>query len=403
MNFRNLSSTAGRVGRDGTRAASDQILSLIRSGSASTRAELIEQTGLSRSTVSQRIGALLESNLVIGAGHATSTGGRRPTILAFNGSAGVVIGAALGATSSRVAVVNLAGAVLAEHEEDHLISTGPIATLQGLHRQVAALLKQTGVEERDIWGVGLGLPGPVEFATGRPVSPPIMTGWDGFSVAEWIAERYECPVLVDNDVNVMALGERSMFWHKTQDLIFVKVGTGIGAGIIADGYLYRGAQGAAGDIGHIYLPGHDELVCDCGNVGCLEAVASGRALAAGLTAQGIPATNAREVAAHVRAGNTAAIMAVRQAGRDLGQVVAVLVNSFNPAAIILGGALSAAGDHLLAGVRETVYRRSPSLATRNLHIYFSSAREHAGVVGAAAMIVDHVLSGVGASATDAEP
>jgi predicted NBD/HSP70 family sugar kinase len=219
-----------------------------------------------------------------------------------------------------------------------------------------------------------------------------MPGWDGFPVADWLEEHFACPVLVDNDVNVMALGEREHYYPHEKQFMFVKVGTGIGAGLIVDGRLHRGAQGSAGDIGHIYLPGHDEVVCECGNTGCLEAVAGGRALARRLRAQGVDAAGSRDVVAQVIAGNTDAVLAVREAGRELGLVLAGLVNAINPALIVLGGAIAAAGDHLLAGVREVIYRRSPPLATRNLRIVASAAGGRAGVIGAAVMITDEILS-----------
>lgn len=382
-------------GGDGPAAATTDILSLIRSGTARTRAELIERTGLSRSTVSQRLAVLLDSNLVMPAGEASSTGGRPATVLGFNGSAGVVVAAALGASASRVAVVDLGGQVLGENEEDHLIAEGPSASLENVARRASLLLASVGVADTEVWGFGVGLPGPVEYARGRSVSPPIMPGWDGFPVADWLEERFNCPVLVDNDVNVMALGERSQRWKDSDPLLCVKVGTGIGAGVIADGHVFRGAHGSAGDIGHIYVPGHDDVKCECGNAGCLEAVVGGRALATRLTEQGLPTLNARQVADHVRTGRTEAIVAVREAGRELGLVLAGLVNVLNPAVLVLGGAIAGAGDHLVAGVREIVYRRSPPLATRDLQIVKSSAGGRAGVIGAAAMITEHVLLPLG--------
>ncbi len=369
-----------------------EILTLIRNGAARTRAELIAQTGLSRSTVSQRLGELFEANLVVGEGEAGSTGGRPATLLAFNGSAGAVVAAALGATGCRVAVTDLGGGVLAEHEEPHEIADGPTATLELIAARAEKLLKKARVAKGELWGFGVGLPGPVEFASGRAVSPPIMPGWDGFPVADWLEEHFSCPVLVDNDVNVMALGERQQFFPETDHFVFVKVGTGIGAGLIIDGHLHRGAQGSAGDIGHINVPEHDDVLCECGNRGCLEAVVGGGALARRLRAEGLDTATARDVVAHVLAGDTSAILAVRDAGREIGLVLAGLVNLINPAVIVLGGAISGAGDHLLAGVREVIYRRSPPLATRNLRIVTSAAGGRAGVMGAAAMIAGEILS-----------
>lgn len=386
----------------GQRGTPNEVLAMIRSGQARTRAELIAQTGLSRSTLSQRLNELFEANLIVGVGEANSTGGRPATILAFNSGAGTVIAAALGVTRMRVAILDLGGRVLAEHEEAHAISDGPTVTLERIAAVVETLLADSGRDWSPIWGCGVGLPGPVEFASGRPVSPPIMPGWDGFPVGDWLQEQFSCTALVDNDVNVMALGEREQHFPGEEQLVFVKVGTGIGAGIIVAGRLHRGAQGSAGDIGHIYVPGHDDVICECGNTGCLEAVVGGRALASRLRAAGLDIQAPADVIAHVQSGNTLAVHTVREAGRELGLVLAGLVNSVNPAVIVLGGSISAAGDHLLAGVREVIYRRSPPLATRSLRIVGTASRDRAGIVGAAAMVTDVVLERVtGAAAAEA--
>ena len=207
-------------------------------------------------------------------------------------------------------------------------------------------------------GIGIGVPGPVAFATGQPVNPPIMPGWDGFSLPRWFGDRYEAPVLVDNDVNIMALGEHWSHWRDTEHLLFIKVGTGIGCGIVAGRLIHRGAQGAAGDIGHIRVPGNEDVLCRCGNVGCLEAVAGGRALAQRLPAAGLEAANSRDVVRLVRAGEPRAVRMVREAGRSLGQVLAGSVNFFNPAVIVIGGDLGEAHEQLLAGVREVIFERS---------------------------------------------
>jgi predicted NBD/HSP70 family sugar kinase len=224
------------------------------------------------------------------------------------------------------------------------------------------------------------------------VNPPLMPGWDGFSIPEWFGERYAAPVLVDNDVNVMAMGEQRTHFDECDHLLFVKVGTGIGCGIAADRRIRRGALGAAGDIGHVRVSGHDDVVCSCGNTGCLEAVAGGRALAARLAEAGRQAASSRDVVQLVRAGDTLAIRLVRDAGRCLGEVLASCVNLFNPGAIVIGGALGQAHEPLLAGVREVTIRRSLPLATRYLKIVPSRLGDRAGVVGAGMMVREHVLA-----------
>ena len=189
----------------------------------------------------------------------------------------------------------------------------------------------------------------------------------------------------------MALGEHWKAWRAYDHLLFVKVATGIGCGIITDGRIHRGAQGAAGDIGHIHVPGNEEI-CRCGNRGCLEAVAGGGAMAARLRADGIDARNSRDVVRHVRDGRPAAMQLVRQAGRELGEVLAASVNFFNPGVIVIGGDIAHADEHLLAGVREVVYQRAVPLGTRSLRIVRSALDDRAGVIGAAVMVIEHVLA-----------
>ncbi|MGO1412898.1 MAG: ROK family protein, partial [Microbacterium sp.] len=200
------------------------------------------------------------------------------------------------------------------------------------------------------------------------------------------------PVVVDNDVNVMALGEHRTVCPDVQNLLFVKVATGIGAGVVMDSELRRGAQGAAGDIGHIAVPGAAETPCRCGNTGCLEAVAGGGAIADVLRRGGARIDTTQDIVDLVRAGDIAAGQAVRQAGRDIGAVLAATVSMLNPSRIIVGGMLSGAGEHLIAGIREVVYQRSLPLATQHLRITTSRAGAQAGVVGAATLVTDRFLA-----------
>ena len=254
-----------------------------------------------------------------------------------------------------------------------------------------ALLGELDRTPEDVRGIGIGVPGPVAFHKGQPVKPPIMPGWNGFPIPRWFAGRYDAPVLVDNDVNIMALGEHWANWRETEHLMFVKVGTGIGCGIVAGRAIHRGAQGAAGDIGHIRLAGHEDVVCHCGNLGCVEAVAGGGALARRLNEAGIEAHDSRDVVRLVRADDASAVRMVREAGRYLGEVLASCVNFFNPGVIVIGGDVGEAPE-LLAGVREVTIQRSLPLATGELAIVASRLGDRAGVVGAAIMVVEHVLA-----------
>ncbi|WP_435218556.1 ROK family protein [Streptomyces sp. bgisy034] len=373
-------------------AGAGALLAILRHGEALTRTELMQLTGLARSTVSQRLDALLDHRWIMPAGDAISSGGRPAVAFTFNAGARVVLAADLGATHARLAVTNLATQVLAERSQDMAITEGPEQVLEWLVQEFESLVRESGHTLSDICGVGIGLPGPVEHSTGQPVNPPIMPGWDGFDVPGWLEPRLGAPVLVDNDVNIMALGEHWAVSPQIGHMLFVKVGTGIGCGIITEHRLHRGAQGAAGDIGHVQVTMAPERVCRCGNIGCLEAVAGGAAIAEQLRAAGQDTADSRDVVALVRSGNPAAIQMIRQAGRDIGKVLASLVNFFNPGAIVIGGDLSDAGEHLLAGVRELIYSRSLPLATQHLTVRVRQLGDRAGVIGASVMVLEHVLN-----------
>jgi predicted NBD/HSP70 family sugar kinase len=369
-----------------------EFFQLLRDREPRTRADLVAITGQARSTIASRIDALMSTGLIAPAGMAGSTGGRRPATFAFQPGAQVVLAVDLGATHARLAVTDLASTVLAASDEPLSIAAGPDVVLPWVVRAGRDLLAAAGRDTADLAAIGIGLPGPVEHSTGRPINPPIMPGWDDVDVPGILGAELGVTVLVDNDVNIMALGEHRTAWSDVSDLLLVKVSTGIGAGIIADGALRRGAQGAAGDVGHMSVPGADHVPCRCGNTGCLEAVASGQAVATALAAQGLEAADSADVVALVRSRGAAASQAVRQAGRDIGGVLASCVSVLNPSVIVIGGVVADAGEHLIAGIREAVYRRSLPLATQHLRIVTSRAREGAGVLGASAMAVDHALS-----------
>lgn len=380
----------GGMGEGGGNGSPGYLLDLIRRHSPITRAELASITGLARSTVAQRIDHLIAQNLVGEVGEAVSTGGRPPTMLGFNAGSGVVLAADLGATHSRLAVCDLDANLLAEVRRDVDIAEGPKAILHWVLETLGELTAEANRSAVDVRGIGIGVPGPVDYTAGRAAHPPIMPGWHDYPIRDRIAERYDVPVLVDNDVNVMALGEYWVMQPKVDDFLFVKIGTGIGSGLILGGRLHRGARGAAGDIGHVQA-GSADVTCRCGNPGCLEASAGGAAIARDLAAKGHGAEGSRDVVSLVKAGNHDAIQAVRDAGRLIGSVLATTVNLLNPAVISIGGDVAEAGQQLLAGIRETVYQRSTALSTNELQITTGRLGDRAGVIGAAALIIEHVL------------
>lgn len=379
-----------RPGSNGSpRVTPGLLLRLIRTGAARSRADLVTLTGAPRSTVSARVEQLLASKLVYEGGSGDSRGGRPPTLLAFNSKAGHVLAVDLGATSVRVAVTDLAGEFLAAQSCELEISEGPAAVLEVVNRLADELLSALGSGPAQVSAVGVGVPGPVEFATGRLVHPPLMSGWHDYLVPAAF-ERFNCPVYVDNDVNVMAAGELGTGGSQ-EDFLVVKIGTGIGCGIVINGQIYRGTKGCAGDIGHIYVPSERTVICRCGNENCLEAIAGGGALARAAAAQGLDVHSVKDLVRLALLGEPPALELVRNAGREVGGVLASLVNIFNPSRIVLVGSVAEAGNPLLAGIREVVYRRSLPLAARSLEISISDHGKVDGQLGAARLAIESLL------------
>jgi predicted NBD/HSP70 family sugar kinase len=372
-----------RLDADGS---SSEIVGLIASGRAHSRTDIARLTGLARSTVSHRVGALIADGLLVEDRAGPSSGGRPPVGLRLNPRAGLILAADIGATHLRVALADLAGTEIAEHSADLHVDAGPGVVMPAVIDVMLGLLKTAGRVPGDVRGVGIGVPGPVQFRTGTVIRPPIMPGWDGVRIPAYFADIFAAPVLVDNDVNLMALGEHGARGAAAELLLFIRVGSGIGCGIVDDGRIHRGADGAAGDIGHIQLPDAGDTVCQCGNTGCIEAVASGTAMARQLTALGFPARNSADVVALAQSGNALANQVLRKASARIGSLVATLVNCFNPATIVVGGPLAPLRDDLLAGIRAVVYQRATSLATRSLTIEGSQLGERAGVIGAIALM-----------------
>jgi predicted NBD/HSP70 family sugar kinase len=347
-----------------------------------SRAELASLTGLSRATVSVRVDKILESGLIIESGTGTSTGGRRPVMLTLNPEAGVILAADLGATHCHVAVADLTGTAMAVHSGSVNIAAGPVAVLDEMLDDFSQALSRCGRSSNEVLAIGIGVPGPVEFSTGTVVRPPIMPGWDDFVISDYVRKTFDAPVVVDNDVNTMALGEYVRRDRRDTSLLFIKVGTGIGCGIMLRGELHRGVNGAAGDIGHIRLPDHEDTVCACGNVGCLEAVASGAAIARRLQAAGRDVQTSSEVVRLAQAGDPDVMHRIRKAGEQIGSVVASLVNFYAPETIIIGGSLAELRGDLLAAIRGVVYQRAVPLATRKLRLETTALGSQSGLLGA---------------------
>ncbi|WNI21033.1 ROK family transcriptional regulator [Streptomyces sp. ITFR-16] len=368
-----------------------RILELITTGQARTRSGIARLTGLSRSTVGQRLDSLFEADLVREGDVTASSRGRPSRSIHLNGAAGAVIAVDIGESRTRVAVTDLHANVLADSVEPLAVGDGPRALLDRVTATVREVIEEAEAGDKPVAGIGFGLPAPVDYEAGRVLGWSVMSGWDNYDIRGHLHETWQVPILIDNDVNLLTLAEHRRFWSDRQNLLYIKAGTGVGSGMVIGGHVHRGAQGAAGDIGHAHINGFGDPQCRCGNQGCLEALVGGWALARDLrdVQEG---DDARHVVDRVRRGDSHAIAALRRAGRVLGESVAHATSLLNPDVIVLGGMLSTTGDHLMAGVREVVYQRSLPLATRQLQIAPTGYKSHAGITGAALLVRDHVLS-----------
>ena len=379
-----------------------RIVNLVRTREAVTRPEIGRLTGLGRGVVTQRVDAAIGMGFIADGDFGPSSGGRAPRTLRFRSERGILAVCALGALHIRVGLATLDGEIMAEAHRQWDIARGPAKTLDTALGMLDKLLaKQSGA---DVWAVSVGIPGPVDFETGSPVAPPIMPGWNGFDVRHRFEQHFEAPVWVDNDVNLLALTERSHRRDDAVDLIYCKVGSGIGAGLLSRGRIHRGANGAAGDIGHVRV--HDSVTpCRCGKVGCLEAEASGWALVRDAY-KAIDDGTASTLGAHVEKGDAItpdaisvaaidgdalAISLVQRSARLMGEAIAGLVNMFNPGVIVVGGAMAGAGEIFLAGIRQRVYELSLPLATRDLAIVQSVGDEKEPLRGGAELAIEQLF------------
>ncbi len=392
----------------GNQASAGHLLRLIRTGTATTRGELQRTTGLSRSTVGHRLDQLFGAGWIReaapGAAGDHHSGGRPSARLEFDGSHAVVLAADLETRHARAAVLDLNGTVLAEYDGPLLIDDGPDAVLDRLGRWFGTLLDEAGVPAARVCGIGLSVPGPVDQASGQVVQPPIMPGWDGYPVDDRMRRAYAehvgdpeaaagggpLPVLLDNDANLMAFAEQRAGHPDCAAFLLVKVSTGIGAGLVVDGEVYRGIDGGAGDIGHIRLHDCTGALCMCGSYGCLAAVASGRALAGQLAEAGVATASGSDVSAHLAAGQPDAVRLARDAGRRVGEVLVTVVTVLNPGVLMIAGEL--AGTPFLTGVRELLYQRAMPRTTAHLQVVTSQLGDRAGLAGAAAMVVEQLYA-----------
>jgi predicted NBD/HSP70 family sugar kinase len=382
------------------------VLALVRERAATTRPDVARISGYGRTVVSERLGQLIGAGLVEEGPTSAIPRGRAPRVLSFRADAGVVLTAEIESNDLTVGITDLDGRILTTRQIAHSLTPDADLTIAALDEGLGALLNEAGIDREQVWGIGLGVPFPVDYATSRPIATPGWSPWDGYQLREHLEQRFGAPTWADNDVNLMALGElRSGLARGGADFVYVRVGRGIGGGVVSGGRLHRGAQGAAGALGHIKVVDNSSVVCRCGSTGCLQTVASGGALQAAtmqLASSGTsPFLSQRlkqqgqleieDLAAAAREGDVEASLALETSARFVGTAIAMVVNFHNPALVLLGGPVVGLAESYLATVRGTVLAKALPLATRDLRIEISPLGDQAGLAGAAAMVVDELL------------
>lgn len=383
--------TAARIPRSG------EILDLVRRGEASTTGQLADALGIARSTVNDRVDVLVASGMLASTEASNPNPGNGPrgrpaASLSFNARSGTALAAQLGISGIRLAITDLAGTILWSEVVDIDLTQGPDVTLQRATATFDRALDDLGESRDRVHGIGFGTPGRAELQVHARTSAHrrAAADWTDDHIRTSLQEWLPVPIFVDHDVNLLAFGEHCARPTTTSVLLCVKVGTVIGCGIVIDGRVVQGSSRMAGEIGHTRVAG-SEVPCSCGKLGCLNAVASGGALARRLQADGLDTPNARAVAALARSGHVEAGHAVRMAGRDIGEVLAAAVNLLNPGVVSLWGYLAEAEDHLAAGIHESIARSSYPGPARAVTIETASMGLDAGIYGAAMIVIEHAL------------
>ena len=362
------------------------VLDLIRSGTATTRADLIESLGWSRITLAKRLDELHGASLIVVAGQRDSGGGRPAEAFVVNKDAGLLLAVDIGGSHTRVGITDLVSRVLLEDEADIGLSDGPDEVFAWALQVFDYLLKQLGKLRSDVWGIGVGVPGPVNSVTGRLASPQIYEQWDNVSVPSYFTTYFDAIIAVDRDVNILAIGEARLGWPEYNDLTVLKVGLGIGCGLVLDGNVYHGARGGAGDFSHGYRRGVEP--CSCGRHGCLEAVASGYAIRRELNSRGYRIRTSADIVALAAAGDPDTLSLLAAAGTEIGAALVDVVGLLNPSAVVIGGNLAEAGEPFLGAIRATLLTAVRDFSGRDLIVSPSRLGHKAGVLGASLIAQD---------------
>lgn len=387
----NAGAPPARTPTGGQTEGSGALLELIRQGRAGTVTELADAMGVARSTITQRLGLLMTLGLVSTlAPGPTGARGRPAMVTRFDPTAAVVVGAHIGLTGYKIVVTDLAGTVLARREVDLDLAIGPVGFGAHLAATATDLHAETPLAARPVAGIGIGTPGRSQL---RRISHDAESGeWDVPAFQRAMTERLGVAVRMDLDANLLALAEQRTSWPDAEVVVGVKLGSVISGALVVRGVPVRGATGLAGELGHLRVDGQDEA-CACGNRGCLDAVAGGRAVVRRLAERGVDIEHVGQIPAHATTDDPRVHEVLREAGRRIGEVLALATNLLNPEMITVWGYLTQS-ESLLAGVREGLYARALPAAGDGVRLVASTLGQHAGAQGAAMVILDAVLSPV---------
>jgi predicted NBD/HSP70 family sugar kinase len=375
-------------------AARSTIARIIANGGEVSRREIIAATGLARSTIDGHLEVLLASGLIEDAGTGVQPARGRPAqSFRINPNRGVILVADLATDGFRIAVTTPDKQVLGRRSVSVDIGRGPDDVVERIAQEFDDLLEALAMPTAEPLAISVGIPGPVDSRRGIVVRPPLMPGWDGFEACKYMASRFNCDAVVDNDVNLKSLGEARALGDDKLPLLLINVDSGIGGGFVSEsGLLLHGADGSAGDIGHVRVSGGSDELCSCGNRGCLSAVASVDAMAHRLSAVTGDSVTPRELIDRLARGDGTTVSVVREVSAVLGSAIADFVNFCNPARVVIGGEVTLCTDDVLSQIRSVVYQQAQPLATRNLSIVHTELGDEAGLIGGMVSAIEQVLS-----------
>lgn len=383
------------------------LLDLVRfSPGGISRADLARRMSLSRAAISSIVNDLLAEKLVREAKNGPATGGRRPILLEVNPKRGYLVGIDMGATHLGMVITDFSAHVIHDMEVPFDVTLGPERSLMMVDEYLQKSVSEIGINKKELVAVGLGVPGPIAFDTGAVSAPPIMPGWDRYPIRDHLRDLWKIPIALGNDAEFGALGEWAYGAGRgVRNLVYIKIGTGVGAGLLLDGHIYCGATGSAGEIGHITIKEHGPL-CSCGNYGCLEALVGGPAIAqlareaiesghrSQLSAIDENCISAKDVAVAARLGDLVAQQIVSKVGGHLGIAVVNLINLVNPDMIIFGGAVSQMGDMLLEPIRKLVQARNLGSSAQNIRITTAVLGRRSSSMGAIVQVHNTILNDI---------